>query len=248
MPGVPEPEGQPNPRQAEMSSTPGPFAIANLASKRFEASFHTKNKFWAAFFGFQIIDVSVFSFIFMLLRKDSSTPPCSASGAWGQSKQLKHIISWTNLLHLQPCRFPWFPWQNICKELRFLRWKSHIQGLPPWSCNMGTSEKSGNLQRRPIFSTSPLNDFHMPFTQTLCVPFTPCQITIFPTNPFNQLELWRGESPRQPVYLILFLLRTHFFHPVFPATGIHVELQLLLSHDILWHTWSSYKPHRNTQP
>lgn len=29
MPGVPEPEGQPNPRQAEMSSKPGPFAIAN---------------------------------------------------------------------------------------------------------------------------------------------------------------------------------------------------------------------------
>ena len=79
----------------------------NLASKCFEASFHTKNKFWAAFFGFQIIDASVFSLIFMLPRKGSSTP---SRKCFLQIKQLKHIISATNLL--QPCLFPWLPCHN----------------------------------------------------------------------------------------------------------------------------------------
>lgn len=99
-------------------------------------------------------------------------------------------------------------------------------------------EKSGKLQCRPIFRTSPLNDFHMPFKQTLNF-----------TNPFNQLELWRGaSSPRQPFYLILFLLRTHFF--IFFLSSFLCNRYPCWASALVvtWHTWPSYKPHRNTQP
>ena len=51
MPGVPEPEGQPNPRQAEMSSKPGSLAIARQSGiKILEASFHTQNTVWRCVF------------------------------------------------------------------------------------------------------------------------------------------------------------------------------------------------------
>lgn len=111
-------------------------------------------------------------------------------------------------------------------------------------------EKSGKLQLRPIFRTSPLNDFHLPFKQTLnfTSPLSRVKSQYF-HNPFNQLELWRGaSSPRQPFYLILFLLRTHFF--IFFLSSFLCNRYPCWASALVvtWHTWPSYKPHRNTQP